>query len=314
MSMHLNARGMKVAQQLEDHADRYRVGLSLSTQGVRIIDAGIAAPGGLEAGLMLARICLADLGQVSLHPGTIAGCPLVQVSTDFPVAACLASQYAGWQVSVGKYFAMGSGPMRAASGREELYKNIGLTEIAHAAVGVLETGTIPNDDVALDITSKCNVSQEHLTLVVAPTTSIAGELQVVARSVETCLHKLHELKFDVTQVRHGYGTAPLCPVAKKTVAAIGRTNDAILYGGQVTLWVECEDDTIATVGPKVPSSASSDYGVPFAELFQKVGCDFYKIDPLLFSPAQVTFHNLKTGRSQSFGTVNPELLLKSFAS
>jgi methenyltetrahydromethanopterin cyclohydrolase len=314
MSMHLNARGMKLAQILEDHSDRYRVQLSQTTQGTRIIDAGIQASGGLEAGLMLARLCLADLGQVSLHPGGMVGCPLVQVSSDFPIAACLASQYAGWQVSVGKYFAMGSGPMRAASGREELFKTIGLTEIAHAAVGVLETNTIPNDDVALDITSKCNVSQEHMTLVVAPTSSIAGTLQVVARCVETCLHKLHELKFDVMQVRYGYGTAPMPPVARKTVPAIGRTNDAILYGGQVTLWVDCEDDVIADIGPKVPSSSSSDYGVPFAELFQKVGGDFYKIDPLLFSPAQVKFHNLKTGRSQSFGAINTEMLLKSFAS
>lgn len=314
MSMHLNARGLKLAQRLDDHADQYRVLVSHTTQGIRIIDAGIQAPGGLDAGIMLARICLADLAQVSLQAGSLAGCPLVQVSTDFPVAACLASQYAGWQVSVGKYFAMGSGPMRAASGREELFKTIGLTEVVHAAVGVLETGTIPNDDVALDITSKCNVSQEHMTLVVAPTTSTAGTLQVVARSVETCLHKLHELKFDVKQIRSGYGVAPLPPVANKTIAAIGKTNDAILYGGQVTLWVECDDDVLAELGPRVPSSASSDYGVPFAELFQRVGGDFYKIDPLLFSPAQVTFHNLKTGRTHTFGQVNPDLLMKSLSS
>lgn len=314
MSMHLNARGLKLAQRLDDHADQYSVRVSHSTQGTRIIDAGIHAQGGLEAGMMLARICLADLAQVSLQAGSLAGCPLVQMNTDFPVAACLASQYAGWQVSVAKYFAMGSGPMRAASGREELFKTIGLTEVVHAAVGVLETGTIPNDDVALDITSKCNVSQEHMTLVVAPTTSIAGTLQVVARSVETCLHKLHELKFDVKQIRNGYGVAPLPPVANKTIAAIGKTNDAILYGGQVTLWVECEDDLLAELGPRVPSSASSDYGVPFAELFQRVGGDFYKIDPLLFSPAQVTFHNLKTGRTHTFGQVNPDLLMKSFSS
>lgn len=314
MSLHLNARGLKLAQRLDDHADQYRVVVSHTTQGTRIIDVGILAPGGLEAGIMLARLCLADLAQVSLHPGLLAGCPLVQVSTDFPVAACLASQYAGWQVSVAKYFAMGSGPMRAASGREELYKTIGLTEVVHAAVGVLETGTVPNDDVALDITSKCNVSQEHMTLVVAPTNSIAGTLQVVARSVETCLHKLHELKFDVKQIRSGYGVAPLPPVANKTIAAIGKTNDAILYGGQVTLWVECDDDLLAELGPRVPSSESSDYGVPFAELFQRVGGDFYKIDPLLFSPAQVTFHNLKTGRTLTFGQVNPDLLMKSFSS
>lgn len=313
MNLHLNARGLRLAQQLDDHAGDYQIAVSHTTQGTRVIDAGIAVPGGLQAGLQLARLCLADLGQVTLQPGTIAGCPLVQVTTDHPVMACLASQYAGWHVSVGSYFAMGSGPMRAAYAREAIYQELGYLEIVHAAAGVLETKTMPNDDVGLDIASKCNISPEHLTLIVAPTTSIAGSLQVVARSVETTLHKLHELKFDVKQIQHGYGTAPLPPIAKRTNQAIGVTNDAILYGGDVTLWVQADDDAIAELGPKVPASASSDYGVPFAELFTRVGGDFYKIDPLLFSPARITFHNLNTGRTQSFGQLNPELLLKSFA-
>lgn len=314
MSLHLNARGLKLAQQLDDRAEEFLVVVSQTTQGVRLIDAGVKATGGLEAGVMLARICLADLAQVTVRAESLVGLPLVEVATDFPVAACLASQYAGWKVSVGSYFAMGSGPMRAAYGKEEIYKAIGMTEIVHAAVGVLETKVLPNDDVAYDITSKCNIGPDHLTLVIAPTTSMAGNLQVVARSVETCLHKLHELHFDVMQVKKGHGAAPLPPVAQRTVAAIGKTNDAILYGGKVTLWVDCDDDALAEVGPRVPSSASSDYGVPFAELFQKVGGDFYQIDPLLFSPAQVTFHNLKTGRTQTFGSINEKLLQKSLLS
>lgn len=314
MSHHLNARGLKLAQQLDERAAEFQIAVSKLAQGTRLIDAGINAPGGNPAGVMLARICLADLAQVTVSSETLIGLPLVDVATDSPVAACLASQYAGWKVSVGNYFAMGSGPMRAAYGKEEIFKAIGMTEIVHAAVGVLETKTLPNDDVAYDLTSKCNIGPDHLTLVVAPTTSVAGTLQVVARSVETCLHKLHELLFDVMQVKRGHGTAPLPPLAPRTVAAIGKTNDAILYGGKVTLWVECNDDELVEIGPRVPSLASSDYGVPFAELFQKVGGDFYQIDPLLFSPAQVTFHNLKTGRTHTFGAINEKLLQQSLLS
>jgi methenyltetrahydromethanopterin cyclohydrolase len=134
---------------------------------------------------------------------------------------------------------------------------------------------------------------------------------VVARSVETALHKLHELKFDVTQVVSGFGVAPLPPSTPDELAAIGRTNDAILYGGRVTLWVRADDDAIAAVGSKVPSTASKDHGAPFAELFGRYG-DFYKIDPMLFSPAEVTFVNLKTGRAFAFGKCEPGLLKKSF--
>ncbi|HQR41137.1 MAG TPA: methenyltetrahydromethanopterin cyclohydrolase [Gemmatales bacterium] len=314
MNRHLNARGLKVAQHLDDHRDDYRVAVSHLTSQARIIDAGIDTPGGLQAGLQLARLCMADLGQVSLHASSIAGCPLVQVTTDHPVMACLASQYAGWQVKVGSYFAMGSGPMRAAYAREELFKEIDYLELVHAAVGVLETKTPPSDDVALDIASKCNISPEHLTLVVAPTTSVAGSLQVVARSVETALHKLHTLGFPLDLIQYGFGTAPLPPIAKRTQQAIGLTNDAVLYGGDVTLWVKSDDDLLDSLGPKVPSSASSDYGAPFAEIFQRAGGDFYQIDPLLFSPARITFHNLTTGKVHCFGKLNEKILDRSFQS
>src|SRR6202008_1102498 len=105
---------------------------------------------------------------------------------------------------------------------------------------------------------------EKLTLLAAPAASLAGNLQVVARSLETALHKLHELHFDLGQVVCGLGTAPLPPVPNEELSAIGRTNDAILYGGRVVLWVQADDGQLAEIGPKVPSSASADYGAPFA--------------------------------------------------
>src|SRR5262249_34137874 len=149
-------------------------------------------------------------------------------------------------------------------------------------------------------------------LLAAPAFSLAGSLQVVARSLETALHKLHELKFDLAQVTSGYGMAPLPPVATNELHAIGRTNDAILYGGRVILWVRADDDQLAEIGPRVPSSASRDHGAPFAEIFARYNHDFYKVDPLLFSPAQVVFHNLKTGKSHLFGHLAPEVLQRSF--
>jgi methenyltetrahydromethanopterin cyclohydrolase len=137
-------------------------------------------------------------------------------------------------------------------------------------------------------------------------------MQVVARSLETALHKLHELKFDLNQVVSGFGSAPLPPVAKDELGAIGRTNDAILYGGRVTIWVQAEDDQLTEVGPKVPACASEDYGAPFATIFERCNMDFYKIDPMLFSPAEIVLSNLKTGRSFAFGRVRADVLYQSF--
>lgn len=306
--MTMNERAWRVADELAADAERLRVGVS-TVAGARVIDCGGGVTGSLRAGLLMARVCLADLAEVEIEPGELG--PVVQVTTDDPVRACLGSQYAGWQVKGDRFFAMGSGPMRALAAREEVINELHLKEEAPCAVGCLETSKHPTEEIISGIVGKLPPVAEKLTLLVAPAGSMAGTLQVVARSVETALHKLHELKFDVRQVVSGYGVAPLPPVAADELAAIGRTNDSILYGGRVTLWVRADDEVIDAVGPRVPSSGSKDHGSPFAELFARYG-DFYKIDPMLFSPAEVTFVNLKTGRSRTFGKCEPGLLRKSF--
>jgi methenyltetrahydromethanopterin cyclohydrolase len=224
----------------------------------------------------------------------------------------MASQYAGWQISVGKFFAMGSGPMRAAYGKEALFDHLPGREQPPVAVGVLETRKVPDEAVVAYLCERLNLPASKLTLLAAPASSLAGTLQVVARSLETALHKLHELHFDLSQVVSGYGIAPLPPVAADEILAIGRTNDAILYGGRVVLWVRSDDAQLAALGPRVPSSASPDQGAPFAEIFERYQKDFYKIDPMLFSPAQVVFHNLTTGNRHQFGQIEPDVLRQSF--
>ena len=175
--------------------------------GTRVLDCGVNVPGGLQAGLAMARVCLAGQAEISLIPGHVAGiaCPTVQVFSDVPVQACMASQYAGWQISVGKFFAMGSGPMRAVYGKEELFEHIEGRENAAMAVGVLESRKLPDEAVADYLSTNLNLPPAKISLLVAPAASLAGNLQVVARSLETALHKLHELKFDLNQVLSGFG-------------------------------------------------------------------------------------------------------------
>jgi methenyltetrahydromethanopterin cyclohydrolase len=310
----LNERAQRQADYLAANAAALRITVQTTNKGARLLDCGVQAPGSLQAGLGLARVCLAGQAEVTLVPGDVAGvpCPLVQVASDHPVLACMASQYAGWQISVGKFFAMGSGPMRAAYGKEELFQHIPGKEQPPVAVGVLETRKLPDEDVIDYLTDALHLPANKITLLAAPAASLAGTLQVVARSLETTLHKLHELGFDLGQVVSGFGTAPLPPVGKEELTAIGRTNDAILYGGRVVLWVRADEEQLAEIGPKVPSSASPDQGAPFAEIFERYERDFYKIDPMLFSPAQVVFQNLTSGRSHVFGRIEPDVLRRSF--
>jgi methenyltetrahydromethanopterin cyclohydrolase len=310
LPMTLNESAWACADVLEQQAGLWRLGVS-TVGGARVIDCGGAVTGGIQAGLQMARVCLSGLADVSLV-STYDG-PLIQVYTDDPVRACLASQYAGWQVKVDKYFAMGSGPMRAAYGKEAVFDHIANgREEPPCAVGVLETRKHPTEEVVAYLVERLPKSAATLTLAVAPASSIAGTVQVVARCLETALHKLHELKFDLGQVVSGFGVAPLPPVAADEITAIGRTNDAILYGGRVVLYVRSDDEILDRIGPKIPSNASRDYGVTFAELFKRFNGDFYKIDPMLFSPAVVEIHNLKTGQAHGFGAFEPDVLRKSF--
>jgi methenyltetrahydromethanopterin cyclohydrolase len=312
--MNLNRRALGVVDALLERADLFRVAAHAIEGGGRFIDCGRDAAGGLGAGLELARVCLADLAAVAIGPGSLGGrsCPMVQVVTDHPVQACLASQYAGWAISEGKYFAMGSGPMRAAAAREAIFATIGYQEECDAVVGVLETRKPPPPVVVAKIAEACRVTPAAVTLLVAPTASLAGGLQIVARSVETALHKLAELGFDLARLVSAHGTAPLPPVAHNDLAAIGRTNDAILYGARVVLWVTGDDESLAAIGAEVPSTASRDYGEPFAAIFERYNHDFYAVDPHLFSPAEVVFQNIETGQTHAFGALAQDVLVRSF--
>jgi methenyltetrahydromethanopterin cyclohydrolase len=314
MTMSLNRRALWLVEAILAHAAERRIVLHPIEGGGRYLDCGIGARGGLLAGIDLARVCLGDLATVGMVPGEVAGrpIPVVQVVTDHPVQACLGSQYAGWSISEGKYFAMGSGPMRAVRGREPIYDTIGFRETENSVVGVLETRKPPPPAVVKAIASECQVTPSSVTLLAAPTASLAGGVQVVARSVETALHKLAELKFDLGRIQSAHGTAPLPPVARDDLAAIGRTNDAVLYGARVVLYVTGDDESLQDVGPQVPSSSSHEYGEPFASIFARYNHDFYAVDPLLFSPAEFVFQNLETGRTQAFGSVRHEVLAQSF--
>lgn len=307
--MNLNERAARLTDRALAEADS--LGLAVcEVAGARIIDAGANTRGGLAAGVMLARVCMADLADVAIVPGEYG--PVVTVYTDHPVAACLGSQYAGWQVHLSDYFAMGSGPMRAIRAAEPLFADIGGAEKADRAVGVLETRRLPPPEVVADLARKLQLTADRLMLWVAPTASLAAGVQIAARTVETALHKLHELKFDVTTIVHGHGVAPLPPPAKDDFAALGRTNDAILYGSRVHLWLRCADELIAEVGPQSPANSSPSWGTPFLQLFDQAGRDFYKMDPQLFAPAEVVFHNLQSGRTFAFGVTDPAVVRRSF--
>ena len=305
--------------QLCRDARMLRLGVSHSESGATLVDGGIQAPGGIEAGRRIAEICMGGLGRLAVGRGSpFADWPFqVSVSSSDPVVACLASQYAGWSLSHGEgdgaYFAMASGPGRARAAKEELFKELGYTD-ADTSGGffVLETDRSPPDELTAQVAADCGLPPSALTFVLTPTTSLAGAVQITARVLEVALHKVHALGFPLARVRDGLGSAPLPPPSPDFLTAMGRTNDAILFGGEVQLFVAGPEAEAADLAAKLPSSASRDFGKPFARIFKDAGFDFYQIDAMLFSPARVMVTALESGRTFMAGALAPELLAQSF--
>jgi methenyltetrahydromethanopterin cyclohydrolase len=310
----MNERAWILADRSVEHAAELRVAAHTLASGAQVVDAGVNVPGGFAAGRALAELCMGGLGHVEFASLTIAGhsWPGVQVWTDHPAESCMASQYAGWAIDTAGYFAMGSGPLRAKARVErELFAKLGYAEDASRGVLVLEGRTLPTDDVAAWVAAKAGVAPDAITFAIAPTASLAGGVQVVARVLETGLHKMDTIGFDVTRVVSAMGTAPLPPTARSDIRAIGRTNDCILYGGQARYTVRAEDDELAALAERLPASASADYGTPFYDIFKRYDHDFYKIDPLLFSPAEVWLSSATSGRTFHAGRLDENVLRAS---
>ena len=307
-----------LVRELIENSEKLRLKIAKLENDCTIVDAGIEADGGLEAGRIIGEICLGGMGAVTLTHSTNAGrWPLtVNVHSCNPVLACLGSQYAGWSLSHGKgkgaFYALGSGPARALCVKEELFGELQYRDESSDSVLVMEVDKVPPLELIDKIAADCHVAPNQLTIVLTPTSSLAGSLQVVARVLEVAMHKAHTLHFPLEDILDGSGSAPLCPPAPEFMRAMGRTNDSILFAGQVHLFVRGADEAAEKLANELPSSVSKDYGKPFAQVFKDCGYDFFKIDPMLFSPATVIVTAVESGRSFHAGKIDLDLLEKSF--
>lgn len=319
----VNKLTQPLVRELIDHADKLRVAVQRLDNGCTLIDAGINVPGGLEAGRIITEICMGGMGTVSLsHSAYTKNWPLtVNVYSTNPVLACLGSQYAGWSLAHEKFYALGSGPARAMATKikdgnevpvEELYQELGYRDACENAAIVLEVDKIPPLEIIEKVANACKIAPAQLTVILTPTSSLAGCVQVVGRVLEVAMHKAHALHFPLENIIDGSGSAPICPPHPKPVKAMGRTNDAILFAGQVQLYVKGSDADAQKLAEELPSSTSKDYGKPFADVFKEYNYDFFKIDAMLFSPASVIVTAVESGNSFRAGKLDEALLDQSF--
>lgn len=311
----MNRLAWRLLEALIRKPDFYKVKVHKQRRGATVIDAGINAEGGFQAGRLITEICLGGLGNARIMCKEYGHLqlPSIFVSTDHPSIATLGSQFAGWHIKEESFSAIGSGPARALALKpERIYEEIGYRDACDRAVLVLETEKPPSGELVRRISKECKVKPEKLAVILTPTTSLAGAIQISGRAVETGIHKLRKAGLDPKTILHAWGCAPIPPIHPEFAEAMARTNDVILYGGTAWYSVRFDDeDKLAKIVESAPSMASKAYGRPFIEVFKVAKHDFYKIDPNLFAPAAVVVSNVKTGHTFRAGQIVPEVLQKS---
>jgi methenyltetrahydromethanopterin cyclohydrolase len=315
LNLSVNRIAWKLVEQLCAQAEEYGVTTQKMKSGTILIDAGIKAKGGYLAGKIITEICLGGIGNVEITMKQFGDLelPSIFVSTDHPAVAALGSQFAGWQIKVDKYFAIASGPARAIALKpKKLYEKIEYVDQSDVAVIVLETTTEPSEDVINYLCAECGIEPANLSVILVPTSSIAGSTQISGRIVETGIHKLTDLGIDPKRVLSACGHAPIAPVHPKFAQAMGRTNDAIMYAGEAYYTISYDDEEeLRTLLAKAPSSASESHGKTFMEIFKEAQYDFYKIDPSIFAPAFLIVNNVRSGNTLKAGKIDVETFRRS---
>jgi methenyltetrahydromethanopterin cyclohydrolase len=312
----VNNLAWELAEKLLNNKGFYGVRASKTRAGATVIDAGVYASGGFQAGKMLTEICMGGAGKAKLGFKAYGDLrlPSITVSSDHPAIAALGSQFAGWRIKEADgSIAIGSGPARALALKpKEVYDEIDYADASYRAVLTLESNSLPSDALIEKVVSACKINAQDLVVVVAPTSSIAGLTQVAGRIVEVGIHKLRMLGLSPKLIRYAMGYAPIPAQCGDFEVAMARTNDAILYGGTVYCVAEHDDeDVLKRIVRQATSSTSKDYGKPFLQIFREADRDFYKIDHNLFAPAVLMVNNAKTGKVFKAGEINPKVLAES---
>ncbi|WP_101294424.1 methenyltetrahydromethanopterin cyclohydrolase [Halegenticoccus soli] len=305
----INRMAIELVDEALDFADELGIESRELDSGATELDFGIDADGGIEAGLLLAEIQTAGLATIQTRMDEVAGAPMphVELATDHPDVALLCSQKAGWELEFGDFDGLGSGPARALVGEESEFERVGYYDEFDLTVLAVESIDHPTDEVAAHVAELAGVEETAVFLPTYATGSVAGSVSIAARAAELAVFRLFELGYDPLDVRSVSGSAPVAPVSYDEGVAMGRTNDALAYGGQVYLHVAEEFDRF----DEVPSTATDEYGTPFEEIFESVGWDFYDLPESVFAPAQVTI-DVANGPTHVLGETNEELLADSF--
>lgn len=288
----------------------WEYGLAIQTLpcGATLIDAGVDVLGSFEAGRILIEICHGGLANASLGLTDIGGFLLPQVTVEsfHPTISTYGLQ-ASYPLSADEPEVRLSGPIRLYLDGEVAMEN-------PAAIAVIESDRLLDDEFALALAERSNLPPRSLTLIVIPGWSVVGAVQIAGRVNESVIFTLEEsLKIDSRKIVQMIGQAPVCPVSRIDSSEEKRPypDDFIHYAGEVvlTLLASPEDD-LERLAHLLSFASTSIYGSLFHDILAAADGIFEAIPDLIHinKPAQVTIADLSTGRTAHTGVKDVALL------
>ncbi len=305
----LNRMAIELVDEALEFAEELSVGAYELENEATVLDFGVEFDGGIEAGLLLTEIQTAGLATPGRGLAEIGGVPLphVELSTDQPALSLLCSQKASWELTTADFEGLGSGPARALVAEEEEFRRVGYTDAFDLTALAVESDELPTAAAAEQVADLAEVEPSGVFMLAFSTASLVGSVTNAARAAELATFRLAELGYDPLDIVSATGRAPVAPVAPDEGEAIGRTNDAVAYGGTAHLVVREAFDRF----DEVASTAGEEYGRPFVEVFDDLEWSFEDVPAELFAPAKVTVDVLGGG-TYVYGETDEDLLVESF--
>ena len=304
----LNRAAVELVDEAIDFADELGIAVHHLENDAVVLDCGVEAPGGLEAGLLLTEMATGGLASVDTRLAEVAGGvrPVVEVETDHPALCLLGSQPSMWPLDDVGYEGRGGGPAQLNRGAAERL-GVSYEEDFDLTVLTVEGTALPGAGVAQHVAEETGVPTSGVYLVTAPLASLAGSVAMAARAAEVALLRLTHCGLDATAVQSIAADAPVAPVAGDERTALARTNDAIAFGGRAHVVAETapSDPAALVFGADGPAAG-------FSTVLPAADWDLDAVDRGTFAPAQVTL-DVPGGATHTVGAVDPDALAAAFA-
>ena len=328
----VNEQSLKVVKEMMQREDSLDIDVIELKNHITIIDTGVNVKGGFKAAEYVTKAALCGFGEAKTIMAKYGSMhlPAVVAYTDLP--AIIAISYYVWpevmhppHVKTDEYSAWVSGPGKALKQKpEKVYAKLDYKDEGSVAVLLVQPRgkQLPDESVAEKLANACGINPENLYLLVTPTNSIVGSVQVSARTMEDGFWRLTEyygISYD--RVEEIMTLTPIAPVSPKVFREpCPWADDMIRHGGVLHAWIYSKEgeDLQKMAEEMVIENNPKSFGKSFYQLAviekKYIGPEYDLVrlaeEGCGFVIAEACLYDTRVGRMYRAGRVHDNILEK----